>query len=185
MKPVVHTPLLVLLVTGLVFVVFLLLPVYELWSEAKLANEELAFKLAKSRSVLANKETIEQSFTEVTTLMQSSNYFCKGETEQLASADLQMTVKNITTASGAELSSVQVMQGKNEEGFIKVPIRVNLIGTNENLRSILYAFEANIPFIFLQSLDLVPIRNGRPGVKGADVEKINMTLEPYCYIRAG
>jgi general secretion pathway protein M len=84
----------------------------------------------------------------------SRGYYLTGRTDALAAAALQDRVHALISNQGGALESVQPIPGVEEQGLIRVTLRVQMSGTTDTLFDILYALEAGTPVLFIDNVDI-------------------------------
>lgn len=108
-------------------------------------------------------------------------FYLSGQTEALAAAELQRTVRQAVTQAGGELRSTQVMTAEEEEGFQRIAIRVQLRGGINTLRDALYALETGKPYLFVNDLRIRALNAVRGRHPGSVVDLLDVSFELYGY----
>lgn len=155
--------------------------------------EELEFRLAKFRKVAAGKQAWMARLEEIRQQGQREDRFFARDTTALASADLQTLIKRAVTDAGGELISTQVIPERKEEQFSRVAVKVRMTGSTPVLRTVLHAFESHTPVLFIENLNIRPIRVGQafipggvPGAKPAPAkasDKLSVDFDVIGYMR--
>lgn len=150
--------------------------------------EDLQFRLAKFRKVAAGKEAWMARLEDIRRQGQQEERFFARDTAALASADLQTRIKQAVTDAGGELISTQVIPERKEEQFSRVAVKVRMTGSTIALRDVLYAFEANTPVLFIENLNIRPIRVGQPVAPGgkpakAIPDRLSVDFDVVGYMR--
>ncbi|WP_240342378.1 type II secretion system protein GspM [Methylococcus sp. EFPC2] len=172
-----------LLVLGVV-----VLPLHSLTASYADSIEELEFRLAKLRKLAAGKEAWTARLEEIRQQGQQEERFFARDTTALASADLQTLIKQTVTDAGGELISTQVIPERKEEQFSRVAVKVRMTGSTPVLRQVLHAFEANTPILFVENLNIRPIRVGQPFSPGGKpaakaTDKLSVDFDVVGYMR--
>jgi general secretion pathway protein M len=98
-------------------------------------------------------------------------------------------IKKMVTDAGGELISTQVIPERKEQQFTRIAVKVRMTGSTVALRDVLYALETGNPILFIENLNLRPIRIGqmrRPGAKAASVpDNLSVDFDVVGYMRAG
>lgn len=80
--------------------------------------------------------------------------YLEGASEALVAADLQNRVKTVVQDNGGVLNSTQILDPTSESGFRRLTVRVRMSASTEALYKILYDFEAQRPFLFIDNIDI-------------------------------
>ena len=111
------------------------------------------------------------------------------DTAALASADLQTRIKDTVNRAGGELISTQVIPERQEERFTRVAVKLRMTGSTQVLRDVLHSIESGAPFLFVENLNIRPIRIAQPqlpGRKPGKVEdKLSIDFDVVGYMRGG
>ncbi|MBS1214897.1 MAG: ral secretion pathway protein [Proteobacteria bacterium] len=98
-------------------------------------------------------------------------------------------IKESVTAAGGELISTQVIPERKEEQFTRIAVKVRMTGSTPVLRDVLHAFETRKPVLFVENLNLRPIRiiqPAGPGRKAGHVaDKLSVDFDVVGFMRAG
>lgn len=138
--------------------------------------EDLEFKLQKLRKTAAEKDEWLKRLQEIKQQGETEGRLIARETAALASADLQTLIKDAVSRVGGELISTQVIPERKEEQFTRVAVKVRMTSTTPMLRDVLYAFETNRPLLFVENLNIRPIRNVQPQLPGRKAPKVQDKL---------
>lgn len=153
--------LLGLLLTGL-FLIFY--PPLVFQEDARRDLDRLRSKLNQARRTAALKEPLKERLDSIKALSSNNEAFLPTTTPALASAELQTRIKQVVNESGGELASTQAIAEKPEENIVRVGVKVRLAGSTAVLRAVLHTFESGKPSLFIDNLNIRPIRApGRPG----------------------
>jgi general secretion pathway protein M len=161
-----------LLAVGLLILTLLLVygaivaPLRALYSSYRETGEDLLFRLQRLQTVAAERDYWVTRLAEIRREGErTKNVFTQG-TPALASADLQTRIKGIVTDAGGELISTQVIPERTEDQFTRIAVKVRLNGSTGVLRQVLYDIESAQPVLFVENLNVRPIRMPpRPGQK--------------------
>ncbi|MEY2697951.1 MAG: hypothetical protein RL333_2089 [Pseudomonadota bacterium] len=176
-----------LLVAALIFLFMLLIyPLISLESEYRDTLDRQRFKLRQVKQILSLREPLNQRLENIKALSSSNETLLPTTTAALASADLQTRIKQVVGEAGGELSSTQVIPEKNEENVVRVGVKVRINGSTPILRSVLHAFESGKPALFIDNLNIRPIRvPGNPREKGSGPEdKLSIDFDVIGYMQA-
>lgn len=136
----------------------LLYPLVGLQGEYRDSLDRERFKLRQLSRVVAQKGPLTQRLDSIKALSGKNEAFLPTTTAALAAAELQTRIKEIVTQSGGELASTQVIPEKPEDNITRVGVKVRLNGSTQVLRNILHAFEAGKKALFIDNLNIRPIR---------------------------
>ncbi len=158
-----------MLLTCYLVLVYPLLALHSSWSE----------ELTHKRALLARYQALQDSKAKVGQALQAlkgavgrmEGQFLAGGNAAVASADLQEIVKNITSAHGAQMTSIKVLQPRDAGPYQEVPVQVQLSGTMSQLLTILYHLEHHKKLLFIPELEINAPRWMAPKQKDADADQ--------------
>ncbi len=176
---------------GLLFGVLILLylaiaaPLIGLSREYGDSVDELQFRLRRLTKVAAEKEILLQRLGKIKAEGQQDDRFLARNTAALASAELQSQIKTAVGEAGGELTSTQVIPERNEESFTRVAVKVRMNGSTNVLRQVLHSFESAKPLLFVENLNIRPIRMPRnPAAKNPQIpDKLSVDFDVVGYMR--
>jgi hypothetical protein len=174
---------LVLLAGVVAAVLFILvLPLLE-WRQAKLEdlahNRDMVSRLYLSSSASGNYEEQIETLAEK---IRNSDLFIRGETEPLAAAAIQEHIKDIIADNGGDLRSVQSLETEEEDGVIRIRVKVLMNSPHEAFVNVLHALEAGEPYLFVEALEIATSAGGRGALRGGGEIKLAVDLEVYGYL---
>jgi general secretion pathway protein M len=99
---------------------------------------------------------------------------------------LQTKIKEAVGNAGGELTSTQVIPERSEERFTRIAVKVRMNGSTEVLRQVLHAFESSTPYLFIENLNIRPIRMPRnPAAKNPQIpDKLSVDFDVVGYMQA-
>jgi general secretion pathway protein M len=151
--------------------------------------EELEFKLQKMRNIAAEKDFWLNRLEEIKKQGKTEGRLIARDTAALASADLQTLIKESVTRAGGELISTQVIPERKEEQFTRVAVKLRMTGSTPVLRDVLHSFESGHPILFVENLNIRPIRISQPTLPGRKpgkvTDKLSVDFDVVGYIRGG
>ena len=110
--------------------------------------------------------------------------FLKGTNDALRAAEVQNRIKGIVESHGAQLTSTQILPGRDENGFRRIPAQIVLSGPIDAITAILYDCEYGEPFLFVDTFQI----RGRavPRLDDPRTTKtvLDLRLEVSAYARA-
>jgi len=164
-------------------------PLLEIGSGYADSIQDLEFRLQRLRKVAAEKDYWLGLLDEIKQQGKDKEQFISRDTAALASADLQTLIKKAVTDAGGELISTQVIPERKQDQFTRIAVKVRMTGSTVVLREVLYAFETGNPILFIENLNLRPIRLGQirePGAKSAKIpDRLSVDFDVVGYMRAG
>lgn len=136
----------------------MLYPLVSLQGEYRETLDRERFKLRQLNRIASQKGALSQRLDNIKAMNQKNEAFLPTTTAALASAELQTRIKEIVTDAGGELASTQVIPEKPEENITRVGVKIRLNGSTPILRNILHAFESGKKALFIDNLNIRPIR---------------------------
>lgn len=164
----------------------LIYPLMQIRQEYQDEVDSLRFKLQKLQQVAGGKESLAQRLESIRELARQNDAFLPTNTAALASADLQTRIKQVVSEAGGELSSTQVIPERNEENAVRVGVKIRMTGSSEVLRQVLQNFESKKPYLFIENLNIRPIRMPRnPRDKNPIIEdRLSVDFDVSGYMQA-
>jgi len=165
------------------------MPLISISGENSDSIADLEFRLQKFRKIAGEKNDWLKRLEEIRQQSQKEERFISRDTPALASADMQTLIKEAVTTAGGELISTQVIPEHKEEQFTRIAVKVRMTGSTPVLRDVLFAFESRNPILFVENLNLRPIRIVQPpaapgGKPGKMVDKLSIDFDVVGYMRA-
>ena len=125
--------------------------------------DQLQQRLSQYERIAAQDSDLLPQFKELKQAQLSAGNYLKSNTVAVAGAELQRMVKDITAANRAQMISTQILPAANEQGFIRVALKVRLRGPLPAILESLYDIETNAVFMFLDNVSLSDsTAGGRP-----------------------
>lgn len=175
--------LLGLVIALIIFLV--IIPLVSMGMEYHEQKQELAFRLQRSRQIVAKKDSVKENIERIKKQYQTQNYFSTRDTEALASADLQKFIKSAILQADGQLTSTQVLPVITDNGFNRVTVKVRMSCDIEALRSILHEIESSEQIMIVDQMDIRPVR-GRRNRKTRKIEsssKMNVNFQVAGFMR--
>ena len=144
--------LLVIVVTGAMSVTALPLVLANVHYQDDI--EQLQERLLRLRQISAQDDELRQQYADLRRAQSSRGYFLKGDSETIASADLQRILKRISASNGTQLVSTQQLPATSENNLTRISLRVRVQGPLTGLVESMYALESNSVLLFLDNLSL-------------------------------
>lgn len=105
----------------------------------------------------------------------------RSETSAVAGAELQRIVKTISSANQAQIMSTQVLPVSEQNGFLRVALKVRLRGDLPAILRSLYDMETNDVYMFVDDLMLRDNMAGRRPING-QVRPMDAEFELIAYM---
>ena len=102
----------------------------------------------------ATREPLERQLAELRKRSQSASGTLQGKSPTLAAAQLQNRVKKIVTRNGGSIRSLQTLPPQQERDLERITIRIQMTARIEQFQKILYAFETDATFLFLDDVNI-------------------------------
>ena len=144
--------------------------------------EEARDQLARFERAAAMRPALLKQIKEFEAQQNALGYFLRGATDALAAADLQDRVNDLIAGKGGTLQSIQPMPGVEEEGLMRITLRVQMTGTTDTLFDVLYALESGSPVLFIDELDVQnrsSVRAGSDASGDAGILTVAFDLSGY------
>lgn len=137
-------------------------PVWYANSSRQAMLDEAHERLTRYEQIAARDKDLLPQYEALRQAQKSAGNQLRSDTSAVAGAELQRRVKDITTAHQAQIISTQILPAANEEGFVRIALRVRLRGVLPSILRSLYDIETNDVHMFL---DNVSLRNNRTGTR--------------------
>jgi len=134
------------------------------------ANE----RLQRYEQIVTRDEKLLPQYESLRQIQKSAGNHLRSDTVAVAGAELQRRVKAVSSANNARIVSTQILPAADEEGFIRVAIRVRLRGQLPSILQSLYDIETNDVYMFL---DNVSLRNNAAGLRQRQMQIRPMDAE--------
>ncbi len=147
--------------------------------------DEQIFRDKRYQRVIASREEVEVEIEKGRKEINALGYFTSQTTPALAAAELQKRIKEMVQDADGEISSTQVLPNKDEDGLLRITVKVKLTGDMEMLRNLLFEIDVEKPLMIIENLTIVPGRKkrNRKTRKTEQTDKVVVTLEVSSYIR--
>lgn len=147
--------------------------------------DEQIFRIKRYQRVIASREEVINDVEQGRKEINSLGFFNAQKSTSLAAANLQNSIKTMAVNAGGELSSSQVLPNKQQDGLLRISVKVKLTGDMEMLRSLLYEIEIAKPLMIIEDITVVPApkKRNRKTRKTEETGNIVATLEVSSYMR--
>jgi general secretion pathway protein M len=143
-----------LLAVSLVAVVLLIyIPVSMLHRHYDEAIASRSDYLQRYQNIIAAGDSIRAALNQA----KKSNgrkHFLTNTGAALAASEIQEIAKNLIDANGGKLISMQIAPSKEEDGYRRVSVNVQLTGSMAALRQILYTVETMQPYLLVDNMSV-------------------------------
>ena len=140
------------------------LPIWLANTSQQAIIDQLHDRLLRFRQVATSDASLRPQYEELKRSQMSVGHYLKSDTVAVAGAELQRMVKDIATANRAQVISTQILPAGQEQGFIRIAIKVRLRGTLQGVFQSIYDIETSEVFLFLDNVsmrDSTPARRPR------------------------
>jgi general secretion pathway protein M len=160
-------------------------PVLDIAREYGETVDDLRFRLQRYQKVAAEKDNLLAKLEQIKAAGKQDERFIARDTAALASADLQSMVKEIVSQAGGELTSTQVIPERKEENFTRIAVKIRVNGSTDVLREVLHSIETAKPMLFVENLNIRPIRMPRniAGKPSQPVDKLSFDCDVIGYMQ--
>ena len=111
-------------------------------------------RLQRYRQIAARDQELLPQYEALRESQKSAGNQLRSDTAAVAGAELQRRVKDITGRHSAQIVSTQILPASEEEGFVRIALRVRLRGVLPDLLRSIYDIETNDVHMFLDNLSL-------------------------------
>nr|WP_269461518.1 type II secretion system protein GspM [Methylocaldum marinum] len=160
-------------------------PLVDLGREYSDAVDDLRFRLQRYQKIAAEKDDLLAKLEQIKAAGQQDERFIARDTGALASAELQSTVKEIVSQAGGELTSTQVIPERKEENFTRIAVKIRVNGSTDVLRDVLHSIETSKPVLFVENLNIRPIRMPRNPIlkQSQPIDKLSVDFDVVGYMQ--
>jgi len=116
--------------------------------------KQLQTRLERLRSNVTADEALRPQYEQLVRSQSTTGHHLKSDTEAVAAAELQRIVKRIVSRNDTQILSTQIIPAGEEQGFIRVALKVRLRGSLDGIVQSLYDIEANSTFLFLDKMSI-------------------------------
>lgn len=165
----------------------LIAPVIELYRGYGEEIAELTHRLEQQRRVAADVPTLRRALADLQNRRETSTFYLDSASPTLAVAELQSYVESAITRHGGQLVSTQIVPDDTDARFPSSAVTVNLRGSVQALRDVLYALESGRPLIFVEGLSVsattarVSRLRNRTGIEVPEI--LNVRFDAVAYRR--
>ena len=137
-------------------------PIWYANASRQAALDQAQERLQRYEQIAARDTELLPQYEALRQAQKSAGNQLRSDTAAVAGAELQRRVKDITAVHQAQIVSTQILPVANEEGFVRIALRVRLRGVLPSLLQSIYDIETNNVHMFLDNLSL---RNNAAGLR--------------------
>lgn len=160
-----------------------LMPIVHKYVDNRDRIQDLYDQLGRYRTLAAEEPAVRERLEAFNQRNQGSELYLKGETPTLAGAELQERVKSVVESNGGTLVSTQTMPEAEEQGLVRVSVKVRMRGDVDAVQRVIYALETGRPLVFLENV-LVRSRVVRRR-RTVNVSDLDVSFDVTGYMHAG
>lgn len=146
------------------------LPIWAANASRQATLDQAHERLLRYQHIASRDAVLLPQYEKLRQMQKSSGNHLRSDTVAVAGAELQRRVKNITSTNDAQIISTQILPASEEEGFVRVAIKVRLRGTLPALLRSFYDIETDGVFMFLDNLNM--------RVSGGTVRQLQTQIRP-------
>jgi general secretion pathway protein M len=136
-------------------------PVWLANASRQSALDDAHERLQRYQQIAARDQELLPQYQALLQKQRSAGNHLRSETSAVAGAELQRLVKGITGGNQAQILSTQLMPVSEEQGFLRVALKVRLRGTLPSILQSLYDIETDDVYMFVDDLALRDNMTGR------------------------
>jgi general secretion pathway protein M len=144
-------------ILAVVIVLALLVTAGPIWvanASRQAALDQADDRLQRYQQIAARDAELLPQYEAMLRQQRTSGNHLRSETSAVAGAELQRLVKKITAANGAQILSTQILPVSQEQGLLRVSLKVRLRGTLPAILTSLYEIETDDIHMFLDDVAL-------------------------------
>ncbi|MDH3611690.1 MAG: type II secretion system protein GspM [Gammaproteobacteria bacterium] len=144
-------------ILALVVAAVLMLTIGPIWAAnaSRQATLDQAYeRLQRYEQIAARDKALLPQYESIRHAQKSSGNHLRSDTVAVAGAELQRRVKTITSQNNAQIVSTQILPAADEQGFIRVALKVRLRGQLPAILQSFYDIETNDVYMFVDKVAL-------------------------------
>lgn len=164
-------------------VLLAVVPAYMLHRHYDQAIESRMDLLNRYQRVIAGRPAVMQALAQVKA-RDARKHFLKNPGAALAASEIQDTAKSLIETNGGKLVSMQVVPPKDEGGYRRISVSIQMTSTVSALRKILHTVETVQPYLLVDNVSIRSQSNHLyKNVPGVDPEVISQfDLSGYALV---
>jgi general secretion pathway protein M len=132
----------------------LVVPLLEAWREARGAIADAQGALPRMADAQESLAARRQLLADLQRRQRAAEGLLQGDSETLIAAQLQNRIKTLVGAAQGEVTSMQILQTRNDGGFRKIAVRGQVLIGLPGLQKVLYELEAGVPYLLLDNVEI-------------------------------
>lgn len=130
------------------------LPIYVANASRQDTLDQAQARLVRYQHIAERDQKLLPQYEALRSRQKAAGNHLRSDTVAVAGAELQRLVKQITARHQAQILSTQILPASNEEGFIRISLRVRLRGLLPAVLQSAYDLETDEVHMFLDNLSL-------------------------------
>jgi len=141
--------------------------------------DELDTRLQILQRAVSASDGLRTQHDQLKRSLASNRHYLQGNSDALAAANLQSTVKRVALSRRMEVLSTQILPSKEEAGFTRVALKVRMRGTLDNTVQLMHSLETSQPYLFLDNVTIRSISRRRAGNAAGQMLNVDFDLIGY------
>ena len=169
-------------ILGGLVIAILMIPALPVWfanASRQAAMDQAHEHLQRYQQIAARDQELLPQYEALLRKQRSAGNHLRSETSAVAGAELQRLVKTITGRNQAQILSTQLLPVSEEQGFLRVALKVRLRGNIQSILQSLYDIETDDVYMFVDDLAL---RDNMVGRTKAQVRPMDAEFELVAYM---
>lgn len=154
-------------------------PVWMANASRQAALDDAHERLQRYRQISTRDRELLPQYEALLRKQRSAGNHLRSETSAVAGAELQRLVKTITGRNKAQILSTQLLPVSEEQGFLRVALKVRLRGSLPAILQSLYDIETGDVYMFI---DNVALRDNMIGRTRAQIRAMDAEFELVAYM---
>ena len=169
-------------ILGVLVIAILMITALPVWfaNASRQADLEQAHeRLQRYQQIAARDQELLPQYEALLRKQRSAGNHLRSETSAVAGAELQRLVKTITGRNQAQILSTQLLPVSEEQGFLRVALKVRLRGDLPAILQSLYDIETDDVYMFVDDLAL---RDNMIGRSRTQIRAMDAEFELVAYM---
>ena len=141
--------------------------------------DELDTRLQILQRAVSASDGLRTQHDQLKRSLASNRHYLQGNSDALAAANLQSTVKRVALSRRMEVLSTQILPSQEEAGFTRVALKVRMRGTLDNTVQLMHSLETSQPYLFLDNVTIRSISRRRAGNAAGQMLNVDFDLIGY------
>jgi general secretion pathway protein M len=154
-------------------------PVWMANASRQAALDDAHERLQRYQQISTRDQELLPQYEALLRKQRSAGNHLRSETSAVAGAELQRLVKTITGRNKAQILSTQLLPVSEEQGFLRVALKVRLRGSLPAILQSLYEIETGDVYMFI---DNVALRDNMIGRTRAQIRAMDAEFELVAYM---